>query len=75
MRMPKQDVDKKLDLDVLPPTRRIVVTTYDLAQKLRGYEGHFGALIADESHALKNPTSKRTQVHLFGFLRSSPHDM
>ena len=44
-----------------PPSRHIVITSYDLAQKLRGYERHFGMVICDESHALKNPASKRTQ--------------
>ena len=56
-----QDVDKKLDLRQNPPTRHILITSYDLAQKLRGYERHFGMVICDESHALKNPASKRTQ--------------
>ena len=54
-------MDKKLDLRQDPPTRHIVITSYDLAQKLRGYERHFGMVICDESHALKNPASKRTQ--------------
>ena len=56
-----QDVGKKLDLSQDPPSRHIVITSYDLAQKLRGYERHFGMVICDESHALKNPASKRTQ--------------
>jgi hypothetical protein len=57
-----QDVDKKLDLMYGPPSpRHIVIASYDCAQKLRGYERHFGMLICDESHALKSPTTKRTQ--------------
>lgn len=57
-----QDVDKKLDLAHGPPTtRHIVIASYDCAQKLRGYERHFGMVICDESHALKSPGSKRTQ--------------
>ena len=56
-----QDVGKKLDVSQAPPSRHIVITSYDLAQKLRGYERHFGMVICDESHALKNPASKRTQ--------------
>ena len=53
---------KKLDLSARsPPRRHIVVTTYDLAQKLRGYERHFRLVIADESHSLKNPATKRAQ--------------
>jgi len=41
-------------------TRRIVITTYDCAQKLRGYEQRFGMLICDESQRLKNPEAQRT---------------
>ena len=44
-----------------PPKRHIVITSYDLAQKLRGYERHFGMIVCDESHALKTRTSNRTQ--------------
>ncbi len=51
--MPQQDVDR-LDLSRPPPRRQVLITTYDLAQKLRGYERHVGMLICDESHALKN---------------------
>ncbi|BDA49699.1 probable SWI/SNF-related matrix-associated actin-dependent regulator [Coccomyxa sp. Obi] len=56
-----KDVDKKLNLGGTPPTRHIVIASYDCAQKLRGYERHFGMLICDESHMLKSPVSKRTQ--------------
>ena len=62
-----QDVEKKLDFTRDPPERHIVITSYDLAQKLRTYERHFGVIICDESHALKNRESQRTQFfqHLF----------
>ena len=56
-----QDVEKKLDHTRDPPKRHIVITSYDLAQKLQGYERHFGMIICDESHALKTRTSNRTQ--------------
>ena len=56
-----QDVEKKLDHTRDPPRRHIVITSYDLAQKLQGYERHFGMIICDESHALKTRTSNRTQ--------------
>ena len=51
-----QDVEKKLDHTRDPPKRHIVITSYDLAQKLQGYERHFGMIICDESHALKTRT-------------------
>ena len=50
---PVQDVDR-LDFTRPPPQRMVLITTYDLAQKLRGFEKNFGFLICDESHALKN---------------------
>ncbi|CAL8464419.1 g3954 [Coccomyxa elongata] len=56
-----KDVDRKLNLGGTPPARHIVIASYDCAQKLRGYERHFGMLICDESHMLKSPVSKRTQ--------------
>lgn len=56
-----QDVDKKLNLGGTLPSRHIVIASYECAQKLRGYERHFGMLICDESHMLKSPVSKRTQ--------------
>ncbi len=56
-----QDVEKKLNFDRDPLKRHIVITSYDLAQKLKGYERHFGMVICDESHALKNRLSQRTQ--------------
>ncbi|CAL5220539.1 g2574 [Coccomyxa viridis] len=56
-----KDVEKKLNHTRDPPKRHIVITSYDLAQKLQGYERHFGMIICDESHALKTRTSNRTQ--------------
>lgn len=58
-----QDVDKlQAAMEADPQeTRRIVITTYDCAQKLRGYEEFFGMLICDESQRLKNPEAQRTQ--------------
>ena len=63
---PKQDVERKLNLSGRhhPPRCQIVVTTYDLAQKLRGYERHFGVVIADESHLLKDRASQRTRFFM-----------
>ena len=54
-------MEKKLDHTRDPLKRHIVITSYDLAQKLQGYERHFGMIICDESHALKTRTSNRTQ--------------
>lgn len=54
-------MEKKLDHIRDPPKCHIVITSYDLAQKLQGYERHFGMIICDESHALKTRTSNRTQ--------------
>ena len=54
-------MEKKLNHTRDPPKRHIVITSYDLAQKLQGYERHFGMIICDESHALKTRTSNRTQ--------------
>ncbi|EIE18768.1 hypothetical protein COCSUDRAFT_49196 [Coccomyxa subellipsoidea C-169] len=71
-----KDVDKKLDLAHGPPTtRHIVIASYDCAQKLRGYERHFGMVICDESHALKSPGSKRTQFFEHLTAAGGPIDM
>lgn len=59
--LPVQDIEKKLDFTREPPKRHIVIASYDLAQKLNGYERHFGMVICDESHALKNRLANRTK--------------
>lgn len=60
----EQEVDRKLPTSGHPPRAHIVVTTCDLAQKLRGYERHFGCVIADESHMLKSRATKRAQFFM-----------
>jgi SNF2 family DNA or RNA helicase len=61
-----QDVPEKLNLERGPPANKlhILITSYDCAQKLRGYEKHFPTLICDESHLLKNITSNRTRFFM-----------
>ncbi|DBB17338.1 TPA: hypothetical protein ACH3X3_014381 [Trebouxia sp. C0006] len=56
-----KDIKSKLILTDTPPKHQVVITSYDLAQKMQGYEEHFGMVICDESHALKSHRTKRCQ--------------
>lgn len=56
-----KDLKTKLVTNGKPPRQHIVITSYDLVQKMQSYVKHFGVIICDESHALKSHSAKRTQ--------------
>ncbi|KAL3146772.1 hypothetical protein ABBQ38_014756 [Trebouxia sp. C0009 RCD-2024] len=56
-----KDIEPKLVTGSTPPKHQILITTYDLVQKIRGHEKHFRTIICDESHFFKSHTSKKTK--------------